>query len=436
VACAARCDGRDFFDNEEVVFERFASDWQLALRLGLVKLITENDDGGVGDTDGDGIPDEVEDVSALLFQYNQLWSTAYLAYADAVYGAGDDLDTGMKENEGWKAFTEDIKVWSSINLSVKDASQKNNLIFMSIDKWDKPTQSAIAAQTPTRSKKIVRDVMAKPMPPMPRVIDEEASHEYAHMLDSVSKAALDAMKEPANQLNNKKDLQLSRVEFVVALIKVRRAAPPHPHLHPHLSPHLHPHLNSHLHPHLHPNARGSVPVSCCARHGASRLRSTPTPTQPPDLLRWLAVRAAQTAIERFVKTKQINDVSDSVLKLLSEHIAPAIHERAPPPDAFRVAVCYTPEMSRALEKHAPALRVIFGGLSLIAFMLSKTHPPKLPKPKESKKLKRDDGSWIKVHGLISLSFWRACAARSTPRGGAAVRAATPRVCRRRRRPRC
>ena len=58
------------------------------------------------------------------------------AAAVHVDGNGDDLEVGIKENEGWKALVDDSKIWSSLNLSTKDASQRNNLIFMSIDKWE------------------------------------------------------------------------------------------------------------------------------------------------------------------------------------------------------------------------------------------------------------------------------------------------------------
>ena len=37
------CDARDFVDHEDVLFERFASDWAIVLRLGVAKMIADND---------------------------------------------------------------------------------------------------------------------------------------------------------------------------------------------------------------------------------------------------------------------------------------------------------------------------------------------------------------------------------------------------------
>lgn len=104
------CDGLDFLDHDEVVFERFAVDWQMALRLGVARMISDNDDEGKLDEDDDGVPDEVEDVGAVLLKHAQLYTMVYLFYADAVYSGGGDLQTGMKENEGWKALSDNIGI--------------------------------------------------------------------------------------------------------------------------------------------------------------------------------------------------------------------------------------------------------------------------------------------------------------------------------------
>ena len=66
------CDGRDFYDHDNIMFERFSHDWKVALRLGIVKLIMMHDDDGLEDADGDGIPDEVVEVGAVLFTYCQV----------------------------------------------------------------------------------------------------------------------------------------------------------------------------------------------------------------------------------------------------------------------------------------------------------------------------------------------------------------------------
>jgi len=203
---------------------------------------------------------------------------------------------------------------------------------MAIDKWDLVTQSAISAQAAPRVRKFQREVTTTPMPPLPRPIDEDTLSKYQDDLDAASQAALAAMADKSNALPNKRDLQLSRVEFSVALVKV--------------------------------------------------------------------------AIDRFIKSKQLDDVSDALLKLLVDYIAPVVRVKAPPADRFRAAVCYTPEMSDVLWRLAPSLRTIFAGLALATYETSRTYPPKLPKPKENKKLMRENETWIRVTGLVSLKMWR------------------------------
>jgi hypothetical protein len=94
--CGVRS-AEDFFDHEEVLFERFASDWQLILRLGVLRMIREHDDNAAADDDGDVIPDELEDVGAVMFMHHPVIARAWLFYADALYGSGDDLQTGIKQ---------------------------------------------------------------------------------------------------------------------------------------------------------------------------------------------------------------------------------------------------------------------------------------------------------------------------------------------------
>ena len=81
----------------------------------------------------------------------------------------------------------------------------------------------------------------------------------------------------------------------------------------------------------------------------------------------------KTAIERFVKSKELSDVGAAVGALFASHIQPALEApragcqqpRLPKPDTFRLAVCYTPEMSEALAASAATLRVIFAGLAQV-----------------------------------------------------------------------
>lgn len=335
------CDGRDFVDHEEVVFERFAADWQAMLRLGVAKYIIKNDDGGSADDDGDGVPDEVEDVGAVLFLNHPLITYAWLMFADAVYGNGSDISIGIKLNQGWKAFTEECKIWS--HLSEKDAACANSLIFMDVDRVDHATSAAVAIQAKFRGSSVRRRIVGQ-TGLSTEVMADATSAEGAELepveLKKASRAALDLVGDSAMDIAKKADNQLNRVEFGCALIK--------------------------------------------------------------------------TAIERFVKTKQVADVSEAVDKLFDEHIQPALEvprahrqqPRMPLPDAFRLAVCYTPEMTRALDANAPSLRVIFAGLAKATFEAARAVGTKLPKPADNKLVQRAPGvKWLRVPGCVSYRFW-------------------------------
>ena len=43
-------------------------------------------------------------------------------YSDCVYGMGSDIELGIKQNEGWKAFCNEIGIWG--DMSQKDQASK------------------------------------------------------------------------------------------------------------------------------------------------------------------------------------------------------------------------------------------------------------------------------------------------------------------------
>ena len=327
-------------------------------------MILDNDAQGTLDEDGDGVPDEVEDVGAVLLLQNQLYSLAWLWYSDVVYGGGDDLEAGIKQNEGWKAFTADVGVWGP--MSQKDQASKNNLIFMAVDRTDRATAVDLAAQargtspsqksrggtpSPPRSRPTSRgDQLPGPgggaMTLGARALADDADGDgipdsVEAAVDAATKRALEATGE----FRAKADRQLSRAEFVAALVKL--------------------------------------------------------------------------SIERFVKNKhnpanELDDVSDAVEKLFLEHIAPGLSEPAPGayqpklpvPDAFRHIVCYTQPMSDTLRRLAPSLRVIFAGLAKVSFERSRSGAYQLPKLGKAKVVKREGGAvWTLVPGHVSYVDW-------------------------------
>ena len=79
------CDGRDYYDHAAVRQQRFNIDWDGAIQqVNLIKVIMRADDGdddGVEDEDGDGIPDEVEEVGDLLWEHEDFLYSVFLSYA-------------------------------------------------------------------------------------------------------------------------------------------------------------------------------------------------------------------------------------------------------------------------------------------------------------------------------------------------------------------
>lgn len=70
-------DGKDFFDHEKIIFDRFMVDWRCALGMGMHSVIVRYDDDGEMDDDGDGVPNEIEEVGAVLFVNHMLYANLF-----------------------------------------------------------------------------------------------------------------------------------------------------------------------------------------------------------------------------------------------------------------------------------------------------------------------------------------------------------------------
>ena len=356
------CDGQDFFDHEEVLFERFATDWQIILRLGVYKMVTEGDDDGKADGDGDGVADELEDVGAVMFFNAALYSLAWLWYSDVIFSGGSDLSTGVKKELGWKSFADDVGVWEQ--MSEADKAGKNTLIFMAVDKTDKMSAASIKIQASARGKlarngRETRTHSSQKdlgLVAIGREADEVKINDTQDKLLERTKFAADQAADKSQAITAKMDNQLSRPEFAAALIK-----------------------------------------TAIERFIKSK--------QNPD--------------------NELTDVSDAVDRVFREYIDPALAEplstktqaKLPLPDALRETACYTEAMTDVLDRHAPSLRVLFAALARVSYERSRSNPPVLPKVGKNKQVKRDRARWTVVPGLMSYSMWNLIVSRGLqPKG--------------------
>ena len=96
-------DAKDLYDTEEVEIARFHKDWARCVQIGVVKtILARDDDHGGGDDDGDGLPDEVEEVMAVLWDHHDVIQQLYVYYTCL----GDTIDSlGFNQ---WSAFVSDF----------------------------------------------------------------------------------------------------------------------------------------------------------------------------------------------------------------------------------------------------------------------------------------------------------------------------------------
>ncbi|KOO23709.1 flagellar associated protein [Chrysochromulina tobinii] len=139
-------DSRDVYDTDEVEFNRFSIDWEELLRLGITKLILMHDDGGddgVEDEDGDGIPDEVEDVGMVLWKIHDVLSSIYTYYSIQSGSISDGIGLNA-----WTDFTDDFNLVSKTSqfCQRKDV----DLIFIEVNAKSKLAAREIKKQPSTR----------------------------------------------------------------------------------------------------------------------------------------------------------------------------------------------------------------------------------------------------------------------------------------------
>jgi len=219
----------------------------------------------------------------------------------------------------------------------KGPDDEENLIFMAVDKVDKVATTNIRTQVNCRS-----------------TADSTAPRGFASGFDEnkvdFAEATKGALEElAAGGLASKADRQLSRVEFMMALVKAA----------------IEKYIKTKQNPH---NELDDVSEAVdCLFSECIEVRMF---TVPPG------------------KCKP----------------------RIPRPDEFREQVCYHEPISMVLARLAPSLRVIFAGLARVSYELSRSSGSSggaLPKITRTKLLHPAmDATWVALSGCISLFVWR------------------------------
>jgi hypothetical protein len=78
---ALASDAQTVFDTPEVEYKRFAADWVRIVAAGITKAVVRADDDGAADDDGDGIPDEVQEVGEVIWHHHRTLCVLFTYYA-------------------------------------------------------------------------------------------------------------------------------------------------------------------------------------------------------------------------------------------------------------------------------------------------------------------------------------------------------------------
>ena len=78
---ASISDGKQLFDTPEIEYQRFAADWMATVGGGITKVVLRHDDDPAEDEDGDGIPDEVQEVGEVLWHHHRTLCVLFSFYA-------------------------------------------------------------------------------------------------------------------------------------------------------------------------------------------------------------------------------------------------------------------------------------------------------------------------------------------------------------------
>lgn len=140
---APRCkssDSHDVYDTDEVEFRRFSIEWQMLIDLDVTKNVLQwddDEDGAWADEDGDGIPDEVEDVGMVFWNTHDLLHALFTYYSAL---SGSFLSMSMN---AWTACLNDFKLVSKKSKFCKQRDA--DIIFVEVNAKSKRADPSLSA---------------------------------------------------------------------------------------------------------------------------------------------------------------------------------------------------------------------------------------------------------------------------------------------------
>jgi len=118
-------DSKSVYDTEAVLAARFTNDWNRALELGIVNMVTKYDDDAALDDDGDGVPDEVVEVGTVLWENAELYFVIFSYYAAL---GGDVYSLSLNE---WSRVLDDFGLVQKRSEWCKRADMDR--VFLAVD---------------------------------------------------------------------------------------------------------------------------------------------------------------------------------------------------------------------------------------------------------------------------------------------------------------
>eukprot|EP00962_Isochrysis_galbana_P030622 scaffold9933_cov125-Isochrysis_galbana.AAC.4 len=310
------CDARDFFDTGSVRRRMFDCDWDRALtHSNFYNFILRHDDDREADGDGDGRPDEIDEVRDVLWEHYELLTMVFDYYA----ARGSSRDPFSISQNEFNLFVTQCRLAVAGSVSCQPAHLDQ--LFLEANADGGPNRGQAEKYNAARALNrreflqcVVRIAVARYV-----MTGRWAAAQSSHLPPRTR-----ALSPP-----------------MPAQLPAVRWTPTHP------APQL---RESPIdRPHSHP---------AIFHHTPSVAASNPTPTQVA--LIHAPLRLARHPPPPPFPRHSCPDVSDAIRTLcaadIDQHVDPGALQDS---NAFRARYCYTPEVSAALSRHEGSLRALF-----------------------------------------------------------------------------